>query len=104
MKSFRTYLLIVLALPAIFTLCACSSFQMSPDETGMSEADYQTAMVVYERLGNDNITSQYNFHVTANSGVVTLSGWVDNPQARSRAVSIAKGALSVQAVVDRMSR
>jgi len=70
----------------------------------MSEADYQTAMVVYDRLRNDSVTSKYNFHVTANSGVVTLAGWVDNPQARTRAVSIAKGALSVQAVVDRMSR
>lgn len=86
------------------TLSSCSSFQISHRDVGMSEADYQTTVIVYQRLQNDPVTATQNFHVQAEEGVVTLSGWINDPQVRQRAISIAQGAQSVQAVVDRMSR
>lgn len=86
------------------SISACSSFQLSSRDAAMSEADYQTTVIVYQRLQNDPVTSRYNVHVTAKDGVLTLTGWIDDPQVRSRAISIANGAQSVQSVVDRMSR
>jgi osmotically-inducible protein OsmY len=104
MKNFAKLTKLTFTVFLFLSICACSSFQISPVDVGMSEADYQTAVIVYERLHNDNVTSKYSFHVLAEGGEVTLSGWIDDPQVRSRAISIAQGAQSVQVVVDRMSR
>ena len=92
------------AAPLLLSFPACSSLQISSRDAGMSEADYQTAVIVYQRLQNDPVTSRYNFHVSAEAGVVTLSGWIQDPQVRNRAISVVQGAQSVQTVVDRMSR
>lgn len=94
----------ILAAPLLLSIYACSTFQLSPNSSAMSEADYQTAIIVYQRLQNDTITSTHHVQVVAENGVITLSGRIEDPQVRRRIISIAEGTQSVQAVVDRLTR
>jgi osmotically-inducible protein OsmY len=70
----------------------------------ISNYDKEVINRVYQRLNNDPVTRMINFSVSSENGTVTLSGWVDNPQVRMRAINITQSTTGVQIVIDRMTR
>ena len=96
-------------LPLLFAsgalmLAACSKNTSAPDQASVpnnSPGQYidDTAITakVKAALAGDNLVKSFNISVTTNSGVVTLSGRVDNSDQKSAAV---KDASSVSGVKD----
>lgn len=78
----------------------------SPVESDWIEPppDALLAQDVRDRLRDDGVTGRYAFSVTADRGVVILTGVVPNDMVRARAVGIALGTPGVVEVVDEIRR
>lgn len=87
---------------AILTGCA------GLDDTSLSltpgSADEAIIMEVERRLDRDPVTARLQLGVESNDGIVTLSGRIDSPAAKLRAVSAVRGTAGVKAVIDNTVR
>jgi osmotically-inducible protein OsmY len=79
------------ALALAFVTAACAA-----TDTGITTA-------VNARLAADDEVSTYNIDVETADSVVTLTGEVDNPRARERAIELARNTDGVRDVVDRLT-
>lgn len=70
---------------------------------GCAETDTGITTAVNARLAADNEVSTYNIDVETTDSVVTLTGEVDDPRARERAIELARNTDGVRDVVDRLT-
>jgi len=70
---------------------------------GCAETDTGITTAVNARLAADDEVSTYNIDVETADGVVTLTGEVDDPRARDRAIELARNTDGVRDVVDRLT-
>jgi osmotically-inducible protein OsmY len=68
-----------------------------------AQSDPGITSAVKSKMAADDTVKAYRVDVDTKDRVVTLSGAVDTPQARERAVEIARGTEGVQDVVDRLT-
>jgi osmotically-inducible protein OsmY len=68
-----------------------------------AQSDPGITSAVKSKMAADDTVKAYRIDVDTKDRVVTLSGAVDTPQARERAVEIARGTEGVQDVVDRLT-
>jgi hyperosmotically inducible protein len=68
-----------------------------------AETDTGITTAVNARLAADDEVSTYNIDVETADGVVTLTGTVDDPRARERALELARNTDGVRDVVDRLT-
>jgi hyperosmotically inducible protein len=68
-----------------------------------AQSDPGITTAVKSKMAADDTVKSYRIDVDTKDRVVTLSGAVDTPQARDRAIEIARGTKGVQDVVDRLS-
>ncbi len=84
-------------LRAVLVGCALvASFACAASDPGITTA-------VKSKLAADDTVKAYQIDVDTKEGVVTLSGTVTNPVAKSRAVELARGTDGVRNVVDNIS-
>jgi len=86
------------ALVGCFFISGCASL----DSTATGDQD--VVAEVTQRLAADPATAQLRLGVTVEDDVVTLSGRIDNPSVRLRAVSIARSVPGVMEVNDQTVR
>ena len=67
-----------------------------------SQSDPGVTTAVKSKLAADDVVKSYRIDVDTKDRVVTLSGAVDTPAARSRAVELARGTEGVRDVVDQL--
>ena len=89
---------ITLLLGGAVAIAGCAGLEASP----MSPGDANLKASVLERLQDDEIVSEQGIGVRASDGVVTLTGSIEDPGVRARAMSIANGSPGVRQVVDRL--
>ena len=53
------------------------------------------------RLFNDPVTSRMKLGLAADDGIVTVTGRIDNPSARLRAISVVRSTPGVRGVIDK---
>jgi len=70
---------------------------------GCAETDTGITTAVNARLAADDQVSTYDIDVETADGVVTLTGEVDDPRARDRAIELARNTDGVRDVVDRLT-
>lgn len=70
---------------------------------GCAETDTGITTSVNARLAADDEVSTYNIEVETADAVVTLTGEVDDPRARERAIELARTTDGVRDVVDRLT-
>jgi hypothetical protein len=70
--------------------------------TGCGRSDTAVTAGVKVRLAADEIVQARHLDVDTNGGVVTLSGRVDTPDERSRAMQVAAASAGVVRVIDHM--
>jgi hyperosmotically inducible protein len=68
-----------------------------------SQSDPGVTTAVKSKLAADDVVKAYRIDVDTKDRVVTLSGAVDTPAARSRAVELARGTEGVRDVVDQLT-
>ena len=68
-----------------------------------AETDPGITTAVKSKLAADDVVKSYRIDVDTKEHVVTLSGAVDTPAARTRAVELARGTDGVRDVVDRLT-
>jgi hyperosmotically inducible periplasmic protein len=68
-----------------------------------AQSDPGITTAVKSKMAADDTVKSYRIDVDTKDRVVTLSGAVDTPQARERAVEIARGTDGVKDVVDRLT-
>lgn len=68
-----------------------------------AETDPGITTAVKSKLAADDVVKSYRIDVDTKDHVVTLSGAVDTPAARSRAVELARGTDGVRDVVDQLT-
>lgn len=68
-----------------------------------AQSDPGITTAVKSKMAADDTVKSYRIDVDTKDRVVTLSGAVDTPQARERAIAIARGTEGVQDVVDRLT-
>lgn len=68
-----------------------------------AETDPGITTAVKSKLAADDVVKSYRIDVDTRDHVVTLSGAVDTPAARSRAVELARGTDGVRDVVDQLT-
>jgi osmotically-inducible protein OsmY len=67
-------------------------------------ADEAIVASLTSRMASDPETARLSLGIEADNGVVTLSGRIDNPAVRMRALSIARNTDGVRSVVDKTIR
>ena len=70
---------------------------------GCAQSDPGITTAVKSKMAADDTVKAYRIDVDTKDRVVTLSGAVDTPQARERAVELARGTDGVRDVVDRLT-
>lgn len=70
---------------------------------GCSQSDPGITTAVKSKMAADDTVKSYRIDVDTKDRVVTLSGSVDTPQARARAIELARGTDGVRDVVDRLT-
>lgn len=70
---------------------------------GCSSSDPGITTAVKTKLAADDVVKAYRIDVDTSEGVVTLSGAVDTPAARERAVQLARNTEGVTNVVDNLT-
>ena len=70
---------------------------------GCSASDPGITTAVKTKLAADDVVKAYRIDVDTSQGVVTLSGAVDTPAARARAVQLARNTEGVSDVVDKLT-
>lgn len=84
-------------LRAVLVGCVlAASFACAASDPGITTA-------VKSKLAADDTVKAHQIDVTTNEGVVTLTGSVDTPAAKSRAVELARGTDGVRNVVDNIT-
>jgi osmotically-inducible protein OsmY len=68
-----------------------------------AQSDPGITSAVKSKMAADDTVKSYRIDVDTKDRVVTLSGAVDSPEARERAIQIARGTEGVQDVVDRLT-
>lgn len=68
-----------------------------------AQSDPGITTAVKSKMAADDTVKSYRIDVDTKDRVVTLSGAVDSPAARDRAIEIARGTEGVQDVVDRLT-
>lgn len=68
-----------------------------------AQSDPGITTAVKSKMAADDTVKSYRIDVDTKDRVVTLSGAVDTPQARERAIEIARGTDGVRDVVDRLT-
>lgn len=68
-----------------------------------AQSDPGITTAVKAKMAADDTVKSYRIDVDTKDRVVTLSGAVDTPQARERAIELAKGTDGVRDVVDRLT-
>lgn len=68
-----------------------------------SQSDPGITTAVKSKMAADDTVKSYRIDVDTKDRVVTLSGAVDSPQARDRAIELARGTEGVRDVVDRLT-
>jgi hyperosmotically inducible protein len=68
-----------------------------------AQSDPGITSAVKSKMAADDVVKSYRIDVDTTDRVVTLSGAVDSPQARERAIQIARNTEGVQDVVDRLT-
>lgn len=92
----------------IFLLCqvvvGCAQRAPSADAATSSSTLDDLDSRVYQRLATDPVTARMRLSVVSSDGIVTLSGRVESPSERLRAVSVVRGTPGVRAVIDKLRR
>src|SRR5687768_10717886 len=68
-----------------------------------SQSDPGVTTAVKSKFAADDVVKAYRIDVDTKDRVVTLSGAVDTPAARTRAVELARGTEGVRDVVDQLT-
>lgn len=68
-----------------------------------AQSDPGITTAVKTKMAADDTVKSYRIDVDTKDGVVTLSGAVDTPSARERAIELARGTDGVRDVVDRLT-
>lgn len=93
---------VVVALFLCSLMAGCATGSGGGTDPGTSDEAVQTRVV--QRLRADLDTAPLNLGVQVEDGVATLSGRIDAPATRMRAVSIVRGTPGVRGVIDKTYR
>lgn len=94
--TWKSGLLMALALVVMTSLAACSSTQTA----GTQVDDAAITASVKAKLAADGDINPFNIDVDTNEGVVTLQGRVERAEARSKAEELARGTDGVRRVIN----
>jgi len=83
---------------SVFFFSGCASLEVDSGD------DSNLAAQVSQRLSTDPVTAALRLGIAADDGVIILSGRIDNPSVRLRALSIARSTPGVTDVEDQTVR
>lgn len=94
-----------LLMAGIVTIVLAGCTQLDANRSSsVNDNDQDLTSEVSRKLAADPLTSHLRLGVAAEDGVVTLSGRIDNPTVRLRALSIARSVPGVRDVNDQTIR
>jgi len=96
----RTFLAFV-ALGMFLSVSGCATDKRLGSNLPEMTEEHALINHIEQRLANDPVTARLRLGVESEDGVVTLSGRIDQPAVRMRAVSVVRGTPGVRGVIDK---